>query len=62
MALDINPIIVIKNFPEGAKSDNLLEFLTDVDGLYFFVTACETVFAACVKRGYLVAKELLWAF
>lgn len=56
MALDINPTLDIKKFPNGVTTDNLSEFLTDVDiyvdGLDFFAFAArEALFAACAKRG-----------
>jgi molybdopterin/thiamine biosynthesis adenylyltransferase len=56
MALDINPTLEINKFSNGVDSDNLSEFLTDVDvyvdGLDFFAfTVRETLFAACAERG-----------
>jgi len=56
MALDVNPTLEIKKFPDGVTSDNLSEFLTDVDvyvdGVDFFAFAArESIFAACAERG-----------
>lgn len=56
MALDINPTLDIKKFPQGVNSDNLSEFLTGVDvyvdGLDFFAfEAREALFAGCMVRG-----------
>lgn len=52
MALDINPDLDIRRFPEGIKPDNIEQFLDGVDlyvdGLDFFaVTARRMAFAAC---------------
>lgn len=56
MALDVNPTLDIKKFPSGVTTDNLSEFLTDVDvyldGVDFFAFAArEAIFAACAKMG-----------
>lgn len=56
MALDVNPTLEIKKFPDGVTPDNLSEFLTDVDvyvdGIDFFAFAArESIFAACAERG-----------
>jgi molybdopterin/thiamine biosynthesis adenylyltransferase len=56
MALDINPTLDIKKFSSGVNTDNLTEFLTDVDvyvdGLDFFAFAArEALFSACAERG-----------
>jgi molybdopterin/thiamine biosynthesis adenylyltransferase len=56
MALDINPNLDIKRFPQGVNEDNLSEFLTAVDvyvdGLDFFAfKARKAVFNACYERG-----------
>ncbi|TAK61287.1 ThiF family adenylyltransferase [Methylobacter sp.] len=56
MALDVNPTLEIKKFPDGVTPDNLAEFLTDVDvyvdGIDFFAFAArESIFAACAERG-----------
>jgi molybdopterin/thiamine biosynthesis adenylyltransferase len=56
MALDVNPTLDIKKFSSGVTSDNLSEFLTDVDvyldGVDFFAFAArEAIFAACAKMG-----------
>ncbi len=55
-ALDINPTLDIKKFSCGVTTDNLSEFLTDVDvyldGVDFFAFAArEAIFAACAERG-----------
>ena len=55
-ALDINPEIKLKKFPEGINSGNMGAFLDSVDlyidGLDFFAfSAREAVFAACAERG-----------
>ncbi len=55
MALDINPEMEIRRFPEGVKEDNVDEFLDGVDlyvdGLDFFaVAARRMVFAECAER------------
>ncbi len=56
MALDINPELELRQFPEGVTPENLDAFLQDVDvyvdGLDFFaVDARRLVFAGCRKRG-----------
>lgn len=56
MALDINPDLDLKQFPEGITETNLSEFLTGVDvyvdGLDFFAfKARRAVFAACHELG-----------
>ena len=56
MALNINPTLDIKKFPQGVSKDNLSDFFTDVDvyidGLDFFAfEARMAVFAACYERG-----------
>jgi len=56
MALDINPELKLNRFPDGINSDNLNQFLTDVDlyvdGLDFFaVEIRRKMFAACLKKG-----------
>ena len=56
MALNINPTLDIKKFPQGVSKDNLSDFCTDVDvyidGLDFFAfEARMAVFAACYERG-----------
>lgn len=55
-ALDINPELDVRTFPQGVSADNLDAFLADVDlyvdGLDFFAfDVREMVFAACAKRG-----------
>lgn len=52
MALDINPDLDIRRFPEGIKPDNIEQFLDGVDlyvdGLDFFaIAARQMAFAAC---------------
>lgn len=56
MALDINPELDIRSFPEGVGTSNLDAFLADVDvyvdGLDFFAfEARRAVFAACRRKG-----------
>jgi molybdopterin/thiamine biosynthesis adenylyltransferase len=56
MALDINPDLDLKRFPEGVTENNLSEFFTGVDvyvdGLDFFAfKARRAVFAACHELG-----------
>jgi molybdopterin/thiamine biosynthesis adenylyltransferase len=56
MALDINPQLEIRRFPEGVSADNLDDFLEGVDlyvdGLDFFAFAARrATFAACHRRG-----------
>ncbi len=56
MALDINPELEIRTFPEGVKEDNVQTFLDGidiyVDGLDFFaVAARRMVFTECAERG-----------
>ena len=56
MALDINPQIELRAFPNGIRNDSLDDFLKDadvyVDGLDFFAfEARRTTFAACEKKG-----------
>jgi molybdopterin/thiamine biosynthesis adenylyltransferase len=56
MALDINPELDIRVFPEGVKDDNLDSFLTDVDiyldGLDVFVMDVrQKIFMACHRLG-----------
>jgi molybdopterin/thiamine biosynthesis adenylyltransferase len=56
MALDVNPSLDIIKFPSGVTTDNLSEFLTDVDvyvdGVDFFAFAArEAIFAACAEMG-----------
>lgn len=56
MALDINPELDLKRFPEGVTKNNLSKFLTGVDvyvdGLDFFAfEARRAVFAACYESG-----------
>ena len=56
LALDINPSLEIKIFPEGVNADNIDEFLAGVDlyvdALDFFaVKARQIVFAACAEKG-----------
>lgn len=56
LALDINPELDIRTFPEGVSSQNIDDFLDDVDlyidGLDFFaVKARRAVFAACAEKG-----------
>ncbi len=55
MALEINPEIDIRIFPNGVNADNLEDFFNDVDvyvdGLDFFAfTAREQVFAHCAQH------------
>ena len=55
-AMDINPEIRLKTFPEGINSANMGAFLDSVDlyvdGLDFFAfSARAAVFAACAERG-----------
>ncbi|NKN34300.1 ThiF family adenylyltransferase [Marichromatium bheemlicum] len=55
MALDINPELDLRTFPDGVSTDNVDAFLDGadiyVDGLdYFAVTARRQVFAACARR------------
>ena len=55
-ALDINPELEIKGFPDGVTADNLDAFLDGVDlyidGLDFFAfQARREVFAACASKG-----------
>ena len=56
IALDINPQIELRKFPEGVKPENVDEFLKDVhiyvDGLDFFaLPARRMVFAKCREKG-----------
>ena len=56
LALDINPEIDLRLFPQGVQSDNVDEFLRDVDvyvdGLDFFaLPARRMVFAKCHEKG-----------
>ena len=56
MALDINPELDIRSFPKGVSTDNLDDFLKDVDlyadGLDFFAfDARSATFAACHRLG-----------
>lgn len=56
MALDINPEIDLRLFPQGIKPENVDEFLRDVDvyvdGLDFFaLPARRMVFAKCREKG-----------
>lgn len=56
MALDINPDLDIRRFPEGVNADNMDSFLADVDvyvdGLDFFaVPVRRNVFGSCSRRG-----------
>lgn len=56
MALDINPTLHINRYPRGVDTDNLDNFLTDVDlyvdSLDFFALEIRRqVFAACYERG-----------
>lgn len=56
IALDINPEIELRKFPQGVKPDNVDEFLRDVDvyvdGLDFFaLPARRMVFAKCREKG-----------
>jgi len=67
MALDINPELDIRPFPDGIDSHNVHDFLQDadiyVDGLDFFVMdAREAVFAACAEKGIpaVTAAPLGW--
>lgn len=55
-ALDINPELDIRTFPDGVSSENVEAFLQDVDvyvdGLDFFALAArKAVFAACDRLG-----------
>jgi hypothetical protein len=53
MALDINPELDIKQFPDGIHDSNLAEFFDGVDlyvdGLDFFAFPRATTFAACAR-------------
>ena len=56
LAIDINPELDIRRFPEGVTPDNVDEFLRDadayVDGLDFFaLPARRMVFAKCREKG-----------
>jgi len=56
MARDINPELDINTFPDGVNTDNLDEFLEDVDlyvdSLDFFALDIRrAVFAACAEKG-----------
>jgi molybdopterin/thiamine biosynthesis adenylyltransferase len=56
MAMDVNPTLEIKKFPQGVNAENLEEFLADVDvyvdGVDFFAfEAREAIFAKCAERG-----------
>ena len=56
LALDINPELEIKSFPNGVNQGNVDEFLDGVDlyvdGLDFFaLEARRIVFAACARKG-----------
>ena len=56
LALDINPEIDLRKFPQGVKPDNVDEFLREVDiyvdGLDFFaLPARRMVFAKCREKG-----------
>jgi molybdopterin/thiamine biosynthesis adenylyltransferase len=67
MALDINPELDIRRFPDGVDASNVDGFLRDadlyIDGLDFFVMdAREAVFTACAERGIpaITAAPLGW--
>lgn len=67
MALDINPELDVRGFPEGLTEENVVSFLKDadiyIDGLDFFVMDIrEAVFAACAARGIpaITAAPLGW--
>jgi tRNA threonylcarbamoyladenosine dehydratase len=56
LALDVNPDIDLRKFPQGVKPENVDEFLRDVDiyvdGLDFFaLPARRMVFAKCREKG-----------
>lgn len=56
LALDINPDMELRRFPQGVKPENIDEFLRDVDvyvdGLDFFaLPARRMVFAKCRDKG-----------
>lgn len=56
LALDINPELDLRRFPEGVSRENVDQFLEGVDvyldGLDFFaVLARRLLFAACAERG-----------
>lgn len=56
MALDINPELKIKTFPDGVNASNIDSFFMDVDlyvdGLDFFAfNARQVTFAACARLG-----------
>ncbi len=56
MALDINPELGVRQFPDGIDTDNLDDFLDGVDlyvdGLDFFaIEARRALFAACAAKG-----------
>ncbi|MBK9574207.1 MAG: ThiF family adenylyltransferase [Rhodoferax sp.] len=56
LALDINPDMDLRRFPQGVKPENIDEFLRDVDvyvdGLDFFaLPARRMVFAKCREKG-----------
>lgn len=56
MAKDVNPDLEIQNFPEGVQSNNVEEFLRDVDVYvdaldFFALPARRMVFAKCREKG-----------
>lgn len=56
MALDVNPEIAVRTFREGVTTDNVDDFLRDVDvyvdGIDFFaIDARRMLFAECHRRG-----------
>ncbi len=67
MALDINPTLALKQFPQGVTADNVDAFFDQVDvyidGLDFFaMPARQLVFAACAARSIpaITAAPLGW--
>ncbi len=56
MALDINPELDIRTFPQGVRSENVADFLQGadlyVDGMDFFAFADrQAIFSACHEQG-----------
>ncbi len=67
MAMDINPSLNIRRFPQGISEANLTGFLIGadvyVDGLDFFAfNARKAVFAACHKLGIPAVTAAPWAW